>query len=145
MRGNTRIAAAVALGMAALGLALLWPAPDPLAGASTVAVRLPDGKDQTLRAPLLEGLSITLGKRDVRIVADPAGADAVLAVQDVQVESVELRLDSGGLTGRLSALCLVTDLRTGREHTMDLRLELRDGEVRATLTARRFWEFWKRG
>jgi len=146
MRTRARIGL-VALVATALLVILLWPAPDPLAGVTTVAVRPPDweGRDPALRAPFLDGLSVTLGGKNVRLVADPAAADAVLAVQDIRVDSIELRLQSGELTGRMSATCLLTDVRTGRTHAMDFRLELRDGTVRATLTPRRWWQFSKRG
>lgn len=128
---------------------VLWPAPDPLAGVNTVAILLPDWErdpaDRAVQGPFMDGLTVTLNKRNVRIVADAGAADAVLAVQEVRVDSIELRLDSGQLRGRMSAACVLTDLRTGRTHRMDLQLQLGDGTVRATLRARRFWEFRKQG
>jgi hypothetical protein len=80
----------------------------------------------------------------VRIVADTQAADAVLVVRDVRVEAIELRLDSGQLTGRVNATCVLTELRTGDNWVMDFTLELRNGTVRASLAVRKFWQFWKR-
>lgn len=147
MRRRTWIGVGMVIAVTVLLVLVLWPPPDPLAGVTTVAIQPPDweGRDPTLRAPFLDGLSVTLGTKDVRLVADPTAADAVLAVQDVRVDSVVLRLDSGVLTGRLSATCLLTDRRTGRTQAMDFRLELRDGTVRATLTPRRWWQLSQRG
>ncbi len=126
---------------------VLWPAPDPWARVHTVAIQPPDWErtDQVLRVPFMDGLTVTLGAKNVRIVADPQAADAVLVVQSVRVDLIELRLDSGELRGKMSATCVLIELRTGRSQVMDFHLELRGGTVRATLTARRFWEFWKRG
>ncbi|QAA76593.1 MAG: hypothetical protein BIP78_0827 [Candidatus Bipolaricaulis sibiricus] len=126
---------------------VLWPPPDPLARVDTVAIRPPQWErtDPSVRGPFMDGLTVTLNERNVRIVADASAADAVLVVEEVRVDSIEVRLDSGQLRARLSATCVLTELKTGTRHQMDFRLELRDGTVRATLTARRFWEFWKRG
>jgi hypothetical protein len=148
MRTKTWIGAAVVILATALLVVVLWPGEDPLATVSTVAIQPPDWErtdpGQVVRVPFMDGLTVTLGKRNIRIVTDPQTADAVLVVRDVRVEGFELRLDSGQLTGRLSATCVLTELRTGRERVMDFTLELREGTVRATLAARRFWQFWRR-
>jgi len=91
----------------------------------------------------MDGLTVSLGAKDVRIVTDADEAAAVLVVRDVRVDSVEVRLDSGEITGRMSATCALTELHTGRTRVMDFRLDLRNGTVRATLTPRKFWQFWK--
>lgn len=149
MQTKTWIGAATVIAVTAMLVVVLWPAPDPLANVSTVAIRPPDWErdpaNRAVQGPFMDGLTVTLGTRNVQIVADANAADAVLAVQDVRVDSIEFRLDSGQLTGRMSATCVLTELRTGRAQLMDFRLELRDGAVRATLTARKFWQFWKRG
>ena len=148
MKTRTSIGIAAVLVVTAL-IIVLWPAPDPLARVDTVAIRPPDWErdpaNQAVRGPFMDGLTVTLNQRNVRIVADARAADAVLAVQEVRVDSIEIRLDSGQLRARMSATCVLTELGTGTRHVMDFRLELRDGTVRATLTARRFWEFWKQG
>ncbi|MEW6216417.1 MAG: hypothetical protein AB1543_01875 [Candidatus Bipolaricaulota bacterium] len=145
MRAKAWIGTAFVIFATILVVALLWPVPDPFANVSTVAIRPPDWgqTDRSLQAPFMDELTITLGTKNVRIIADANAADAVLSVQDVRVDSIELRLDSGKLTGRMSATCVLTELRTGGTQLMDFRLELRDGTVRTTLTARRFWQFWK--
>lgn len=146
---RTWIGAALLVIVAGLLAVVLWPTPDPLAHVDTVAIRPPDWErdpaNRAVQGPFMDGLTVTLNERDVRIVADADAADAVLAVQDLRVDSIELQLDSGQLRGRMSATCVLTDPRTGRTQVMDFRLELRDGAVRATRRARRFWEFWKQG
>ena len=145
MRARTWIGVAVVIVVTALLVVILWPTPDPLANVETVAIRPPDWErtDQALWAPFMDGLTVSLGAKDVRIVTDANEADAVLVVRDVRVDSVELRLDSGEIIGRMSATCALTELRTGRTRVMDFRLDLRNGTVRATLTPRKFWQFWK--
>lgn len=147
MRAKTWVSAAIVVLATALLVVILWPAEDPLANVSTVAIQPPDWErtdpGQAVRVQFMDGLTVTLGRRDIRIVTDPKIADAVLVVRDVRVEGFEFRLDSGQLTGRLSATCVFTELRTGRARVMDFTLELRNGTVRATLAARKFWQFWK--
>lgn len=149
MRAKTLVSAAIVVLAAALLVVILWPTEDPLANVNTVAIQPPDWErtdpGQAVRVPFMDGLTVTLGKRDIRIVTDPKIADAVLVVRDVRLEGVEFRLESGQIAGRVSATCVLTELRTGHTRVMDFSLELRNGAVRATLAARRFWQFWKRG
>ncbi|MBC7220428.1 hypothetical protein H5T55_02965 [Candidatus Bipolaricaulota bacterium] len=149
MRTKTVIGLAVAIVGVALLVVVLWPAPDPLARVETVAIRPPDWEKEpanpAVRVPFMDGLTVTLGERNIRIVADPQAADAILVVRDIRVESLEFRLESGQLTGRVSATCVLTEVRTGETRIMDFALEIKDGGVRATLVARKFWQFWKRG
>ena len=146
MRKRTSIGIAAVLVVTAL-IIVLWPAPDPLARVDTVAIRPPDWErdpaNQAVRGPFMDGLTVTLNQRNVRIVADAGAADAVLVVQDVRVGSIEIRLDSGQLRARMSATCVLTEVRTGKTQVMDFTLEIRDGTVRASLVARKFWQFWK--
>lgn len=149
MRAKTLVSAAIVVIATAFLVVILWPAEDPLANVNTVAIQPPDWErtdpSQAARVPFMDGLTVTLGRRDIRIVSDPKAADAVLVVKDVRVEGFEFRLESGQLTGRVSATCVLTELRTGDTRIMDFTFELRNGTVRATLAARRFWQFWKRG
>jgi len=147
MKAKTWIGAALVVIVAGLLAVVLWPAPDPLARAETVAIRPPDweAQNQAIRGPFTDGLTVTLGNRNVRIVADPAHADAVLAVQGVRIHSLELRLESGEISGRASAFCQLTERATGKAYPMDFTLELKDGTIRASLVSRKFWQFWKRG
>ncbi|HAZ30600.1 TPA: hypothetical protein DCY65_03400 [Candidatus Acetothermia bacterium] len=149
MRRKSWTTAVVVVIATVLFVAILWPPEDPLSNVRTVAIHPPNWQQtdsgQTIRVPFMDGLTVTLGRRDVRIVRDPQTADAVLVVDHVRVEGFDLRLDSGQLTGRLSATCVLTDLRTGDTRVMDFTLELRRGELRATFAARPFWQFWKRG
>ncbi len=148
MQAKTSIGAALGIAATAVLVVVLWPTPDPLANVSTVAIRPPDWErdsaNQAVRGPFMDGLTVTLNERNVRIVADTQAADAVLVVRDVRVEAIELRLDSGQLTGRVNATCVLTELQTGDTWVMDFTLELRNGTVRASLAARKFWQFWKR-
>ncbi|MCR4392051.1 MAG: hypothetical protein NUV94_04550 [Candidatus Acetothermia bacterium] len=117
MRKKAYIGTAVGTVVTALLLVILWPAGDPLAGVETVA-----------------------------IVGDPTAADAVLTIKDVRVDRVELLIEQGRVLGRLSATCTVTDVRTGKAQVMDFYLAylaLENGQVRADLVPRKFWQFWK--
>ncbi len=149
MPARTWISVAIVLLVTVLAAVVLWPAEDPLANVSTVAIQPPDwdrtDPSQALRAPFMDGLAVTLGRRHVRIVADPKAADALLVVKDIRVAKIEFRFESGELTGRVSAICVLTEARTGKGHVMDFTLELGNGTLRATLTPRKFWQFWKRG
>ena len=133
---------AVVLGLA---IVLLWPAPDPLADVDTVAIRMRGEGSSHQGVNYQEELAVVLGGRDIRIVADESAADLLLSLDDLRVNlgDIEISLAEGRLRGRASAVCTVTDLRSGREYTMDFTLRFRDGEVKADLVGRRFWEFWK--
>ena len=135
-------------GLAAVVVAVvvivLWPAPDPLAGVETVAVRVgeePASGDVDFESEL----RVVLGDRDIEIVSDEAAADVVLSLTDLRIDlgDIEISLTGGRLSGRASAECVLTDVRTGRVHTMDFYLRFEDGSVRAELVPRKFWQFWK--
>jgi len=123
---------------------LAWPAPDPFAGVDTVALRM--GEEATSPVVDFAGeLRVVLGRRNLRIVSDERTAGAVLALTNARLDlgNVELALAGGKLLGRATAVCRVVNVRTGRAYVMDLVVTLRDGDVRANLVGRRFWEFWK--
>lgn len=130
---------------AAILAIVLWPAPDPLAGVETVAIRVGDEPPSRGAFDYGEELGIVLSGRDIRIVSDESTADLVLSLDDFRVNlgDIEISLTEGNLRGKASAVCIVTDVRTGDTHTMDFVIRLENGEMHAELTGRRFWEFWK--
>jgi len=77
------------------------------------------------------------------VVEDPAEADLLLEISEVRLEEAELTLGEGGLSGKLSATCLATDLRTGEAHRLFLYVTLEDGVLQAKLVAKRPWQFWR--
>jgi hypothetical protein len=123
---------------------LAWPAPDPFAGAKTVALRIGDEASSAV-VDFAGELRVVLGRRDLRIVSDEQTADVVLALTYGQLDlgDVELALAGGKLSGRAAAVCRVVNVRTHRNYVMDLVVTLRNGDVQANLVGRRFWEFWK--
>ncbi len=123
---------------------VLWPAPDPLAGVETVAVRVGD-EPASGDVDFESELRVVLGDRDIEIVSDEASADVVLSLTDLRVNlgDIEISLTEGRLSGRASAECVLTDVRTGEVHTMDFYLRFENGSVRAELVPRKFWHFWK--
>ncbi|UCF09874.1 MAG: hypothetical protein JSW65_07405 [Candidatus Bipolaricaulota bacterium] len=129
----------------ALVVVLLWPAPDPLADAQTVYVQLAGVDARGGRSEVQTGLDIVLDDRNLTLVSDRATADVALEIRDVRVNlaDVEISLTEGQVQGRVIAECEVTDLRTGRQYTMDLTVSFANDTVRAGLRGRRFWEFWK--
>ena len=136
------IAAAI---VAAVVIIVLWPAPDPLANAETVAIRVGGDEPSQGGIDYREELGVVLSGRDLRIVSDESSADVVLVLNDFRVNlgDIQISLTNGQLNGRASAVCVVTNLRTGDVHTMDFLLRIENGEVRADLVARKFWQFWK--
>ncbi len=130
---------------AAIVIVALWPAPDPLANVETVAVRVGDDEPSQGGIDYQEELGIVLSGRNLRIVSDESAADVVLALNDFRVNlgDIEISLTDGHVSGRASAVCVVTDVRTGEVHTMDFLLRFENGEVHADLVARKFWQFWK--
>ncbi|MCK5585422.1 hypothetical protein KAJ02_05070 [Candidatus Bipolaricaulota bacterium] len=124
---------------------VLWPAPDPLAGVETVAIRVGDEPPSQQAFDYEEELGLVLSGRDLRIVSDESSADLVLALDDFRVNlgDIEISLTEGSLRGKASAVCIVTDVRTGKTHTMDFIIRFENGEVHAELVGRKFWEFWK--
>jgi hypothetical protein len=130
--------------LVAVVVTLAWPAPDPFAGVETVALRIGDDA----ASPVVDfagELQVVLGRRDLRIVSDEGTADAVLALTYGRLDlgDVQLALANGRLSGRATAMCRIVNVRTHRDYVMDLVVTLRDGDVRAKLVGRRFWEFWK--
>jgi hypothetical protein len=125
-----------------VAVALAWPPADPLAGVQTVALRTASA---TSEVDVTAELEVILNHRNLRIVSDERVADVVLTVSSVRADlrDVRLALSDGKLTGRASAMCRVVNVKTGRAYTMDLVLTLREGQVEASLSGRRFWEFWK--
>jgi hypothetical protein len=123
---------------------LAWPAPDPFTGARTVALRIGD-EASSAAVDFAGELRVVLGRRDLQIVSDEQTADVVLALTYGQLDlgDVKLALASGKLSGRATAVCRVVNVRTHRDYVMDLVVTLRNGDVRANLVGRRFWEFWK--
>ena len=124
---------------------VLWPAPDPLAGVETVAVRVGDEPAPSGNVDFESELRIVLGDRDIQIVSDEASADVVLSLTDLRVNlgDIEISLTEGRLSGRANAECILTDIRTGKVHTMDFNLKIENGTVSAELVPRKFWQFWK--
>ncbi|MCK5247357.1 hypothetical protein KAR02_10685 [Candidatus Bipolaricaulota bacterium] len=90
-------------------------------------------------------MGLVLSGRDLRLVSDESSADLVLALDDFRVNlgDIEISLTEGSLRGKASAVCIVTDVRTGKTHTMDFIIRFENGEVHAELVGRKFWEFWK--
>jgi len=123
---------------------VLWPAPDPLAGVETVALRVGDEPAPTA-VDFESELRVILGDRDIRIVSDEASADVLLSLTDLRVNlgDIEISLTEGRLSGRASAECVLTDIRTGDVHTMDFVLRIENGTVSARLVPRKFWQVWK--
>ena len=124
---------------------VLWPAPDPLAGVETVAVRFGDEPTPAGGVDFDSELRVVLGSRDIQIVSDEASADVVLSLSNLSVNlgDIEISLTEGRLSGRASAECILTDVRTGEVHTMDFNVRIENGTVSAALVARRFWQVWK--
>jgi len=131
--------------VAAVLVIVLWPAPNPLAGVETVAVRVGEDSPSSQAFDYEEELGLVLSGRDIRIVSDESTADLVLSLDDFRVNlgDVEISLTEGNLHGKASAVCIVTDVRTGATHTMDFIVRFENGDVHAELTGRKFWEFWK--
>jgi len=144
MSKRTWIWGGLAVVVVAVVVIVLWPAPDPLAGVETVAVRVGD-RPASGDVDFEGELRVVLGDRDIEIVSDEASADAVLSLTDLRVNlgNVEISLTEGRLSGRASAECVLTDVRTGEVHTMDFYLRFDNGSVRAELVPRKFWQFWK--
>lgn len=131
--------------VAAVLVIVLWPAPNPLAGVETVAVRVGEDSPSSQAFDYEEELGLVLSGRDIRIVSDESTADLVLSLDDFRINlgDIEISLTEGNLRGKASAVCIVTDVRTGATHTMDFIVRFENGDVHAELTGRKFWEFWK--
>ena len=131
--------------VAAILALLLWPTPDPLAGVETVAIRVGNDAGPSQAFDFETELGLVLSGRNIRVVSDESAADLVLSLDDFRVNlgDIEISLTDGTLRGRASAICVVTDVRTGESHTMDFVIQIEDGNVNAELHGRKFWEFWK--
>ena len=143
-RRTMMVTAAVLLGTALA--VFFWPAGDPLAGAEAVALTLSDAgasEEAAGQGMLIRGLTVVLEERGITMVEDPAEADILLEISEVRLEEAELTLGEGGLSGKLSATCLATDLRTGEAHRLFLYVTLEDGVLKARLVTRKFWQFWR--
>jgi len=145
-RSGVRIVGILGAIAVAIVVVVLWPAPDPLTGVETVAVRVGDAAQDPAGVDVEQELQIVLGDRNIRIVSDEATADVVLEVTDLTVNlgDVEISLSEAGFRGRVSALCTLRNVRTGRTHVMDFYVRFDQDGVKADLVARKFWHFWKR-
>ncbi len=134
----------VGLVVVAVAAVLAWPPADPFAGVKTVALRT-SVESASPAVDVAAELEVVLGNRNLRIVSDERAADVVLAVTNARFDlgNVQLALNGGKLSGRVTAVCRVVNVKTNRAYVMDLVMTLRDGNVRANLVGRRFWEFWK--
>ena len=134
----------VGLAVVAVAAVLAWPPADPFAGVKTVALRT-SVESASPAVDVAAELEVVLGDRNLRIVSDERTADVVLAVTNARFDlgNVQLALNGGKLSGRATAVCRVVNVKTNRAYVMDLVMTLRDGNVRANLVGRRFWEFWK--
>jgi len=124
---------------------LLWPAPDPLADVNTVAVRVSNDAASSQMVDFETELVLVLSGRDIHIVSDESAADLVLSLDDFRVNlgDIEISLTDGSFRGKASAVCVVTDVRTGETHTMDFVIQIENSDVSAQLIGRKIWEFWK--
>jgi hypothetical protein len=131
--------------VAALLVLFLWPAPDPLANVDTVAIRVGNDGSSSERFDFETELGLVLSGRDIRVVSDEATADLVLSLDDFRVNlgDIEISLTEGSFRGKASAICIVTDVSTGKTHTMDFVIQIENGDVHAELVGRRIWEVWK--
>ncbi len=139
--------ALVGFALGAVLVLVLWPAPDPLWQASSVALDFGETPtDPAGQAWITAGLALSLETRTGRRITvgtDPTQADCLLVVRSIRLHQGQLRWEDQGLWGKAEATCQVVEVASGRKVTYDLVLELRNGELRATLRPRKFWEFWK--
>ena len=145
MNKRTWIGGGLGIIVVAIVVIVLWPAPDPLAGVETVAVRVGGEPAPSGHVDFERELRIVLGDRDIEIVSDETSADVILSLTDLRVNlgDIEISLTEGRLSGRANAECILTDVRTGKVHTMDFNLRIENGTVSAELVPRKFWQFWK--
>jgi len=126
---------------------VFWPTDDPLAGVEKVAIQSPnwgeEPQGEIIQGPFIDGLEVTLGEKNITIVGTDAEADAILAIKEIEVGRIEVLIQEGSIRGRVTAVCTLVDLQTGKERVMDFHLTLEDGTVEADLVARKFWQVWK--
>ncbi|MBN1859651.1 hypothetical protein JW848_10695 [Candidatus Bipolaricaulota bacterium] len=142
MRQSVRaILASVAVVGFAAAVFLIWPASDPLAGVDAVILR----STGTTITVAEQELRILLSERNIDVVPIAAQADATIEVTDVHLNRIEaLNPQStneaeAADTTVVSAVCLVTHLRTGKVSRMDFTLRLDGERVEAKLVPRRSW------
>jgi len=142
-RTGVRVGLILCVVVVAVAVILLWPAPDPLADVDTVAVR--SGSARPAGVDVVAELDVLLGDRNIRIVTDEAEADVVLEIKEftVNLGDIEISISDGSFRGRAQAVCTLSDVRTGDTHVMDFIIQVENGQVRADLVPRRFWQFWK--
>ena len=142
---NKWIVGLIAIVVTVVLVLLLWPAPDPLADVETVAVRVGNDASSSQAVDFETELGLVLSGRNIRVVSDESSADLVLSLDDFRINlgDIEISLTDGSFRGKASAICIVTDVHTGETHTMDFVIQIENGDVRAELTGRKFWEFWK--
>jgi len=136
---RTALVCAATVGMAA-AVFLIWPASDPLANVDAVTVR----STETTITVAEQELRILLTERDIQIVPLTAQADAAIEVTDVRLNRLEEQTredppEDGADTAVVSAVCTVTNLRTGRARLMDFTLHFDGERVEARLVPRRSW------
>jgi len=126
---------------------VFWPTGDPLAGVETVAIQSPnwgeEPQGEIIQGPFIDGLEVTLGEKNITIVGTAAEADAILAIKEIEVGRIEVLIQAGSIRGKVTAVCTLVDLQTGKERVMDFHLTLEDGTIEADLVARKFWQVWK--
>jgi len=124
---------------------VLLPAPDPLRNAETVYLDTGRAQGSNAAVELEDGLGFVLNDRNLLLVPDRSQADAEIRIREISVNlgDVTLTLADGGVTGHVTAVCGVTDLRTNKTYTMDLTVTVNGDEISAQLVGRKFWEFWK--
>lgn len=120
--------------------AVLWPAPDPLAGVQTVALSTSSSPAADLAPSVLSGFEVALGQHRIRIVSDRDQADAVIVVEP-QSADLNFKLDQEGFRGSATIRCLVT--KGDQQSVMFLNLAVDGSGVQAELVGRKFWEVWK--
>ncbi len=120
---------------------MIWPASDPLAGVDAVIIR----SVETTVTVAEQELRILLGERDIDVVPIAAQADAAIEVSDVRLNRIEAENspstngNAASDTAVVSAVCSVTNLRTGSVRWMDFTLHLDGDRVEAQLVPRRSW------
>lgn len=126
---------------------VFWPTGDPLAGVETVAIQSPnwgeEPQGEIIQGPFIDGLEVTLGEKNITVVGTAAEADAILAIKEIEVGRIEVLIQAGSIRGKVTAVCTLVDLQTGKERVMDFHLTLEDGTIEADLVARKFWQVWK--
>jgi hypothetical protein len=144
-RSTKAALSAVVVVVLAIVAMVLWPAPDPLRSAQTVYVDTGAAQGDSGTAELEDGLGFVLNHRNLVLVSDRAQADAEIRVESLSVNlgDITVSIGQGDIYGKVRAVCVVTNLRSGRTHTMDLTVTVTNNRVSAELVGRKFWQFWK--